>query len=320
MRTQAGLLTVLLLVVVLGIVSGLVTPSEGAAPRLAAWGGATVGGGEPAFSQRVYLPLVARNMVAVAATATPSLTPCRTPTASRTPTHRVTPTASRTPTPTVMPGPTSAAPQCWRDDPTERNVTRVIGSNLSLFAQATDGDCDIYYIECYYNGVRVYQYSHKDSLCMLRVVFWQQRVDRGPNTWKIQYADRAGNECSVDWVVTGIEPSPTPTLTLTPAPQVRITALQYLGSDEYVQVTNQGTQQQDLTGWKISNMVSGQVYTFPFLILGAGAYVRVHSGPSAVNNPPIHLLWTTAYIWSDTSGRANLLDSNNQVISSWRYP
>ena len=106
-------------------------------------------------------------------------------------------------------------------------------------------------------------------------------------------------------------PTSTPSPTLTVTPQVntlRITALQYAGRDEYVEVTNDGPSAQNLTGWRIQSVVGDQWYTFPSnYVLEAGSRVRVHSGPDALDDPPAHLKWTGAYIWNNDGDEARLI-------------
>jgi hypothetical protein len=95
--------------------------------------------------------------------------------------------------------------------------------------------------------------------------------------------------------------------------------LQYSGQDEYVQITDDGPGTQNLTGWHLDCVLPPRTYSFPSgYSLAAGAYARVHSGPSALNSPPTHLLWTTDYVWND-SGRAQLYNAADQVVSQWRY-
>jgi beta-lactamase superfamily II metal-dependent hydrolase len=120
-------------------------------------------------------------------------------------------------------------------------------------------------------------------------------------------------------------PTPTlsPTITPTRTPVVNtlsITALQYSAPDEYVEVTNHGPAAQDVTDWKIQSVVGDQWYTFPAsYTLAAGSWVRVHSGPDALDNPPAHLRWSGAYIWSNDGDEARLFDDEGLERGRWRY-
>lgn len=121
-------------------------------------------------------------------------------------------------------------------------------------------------------------------------------------------------------------PSPTATVapwatSLTPpAAGLRITALQYAGTDEYVEITNQGATAQDVTGWRLWSVVGDQTYHFPAgYVLGAGAWVRVHSGPAATDSPPQHLRWTGAYIWNNDGDEARLYNAGGNEVDRWGY-
>jgi len=120
----------------------------------------------------------------------------------------------------------------------------------------------------------------------------------------------------------------TPTRTRTPTPthtpagpnDLHITQLQYSGSDEYVQITNNGPSAQTMTGWKIESVVGPQWYYFPDeYTLAVSAYVRIHSGPDAIDNPPTDLRWATAYYWRDAGDEARLYDALDQLVDSWVY-
>ena len=82
--------------------------------------------------------------------------------------------------------------------------------------------------------------------------------------------------------------APTSTPTMAPAADVRIVAID--GEDEYVIVRNLGTGAQNMTGWWLRSYdgqscqpLVSQTFTFPGgYVLGAGASVRVTSGPGVV--------------------------------------
>ena len=81
------------------------------------------------------------------------------------------------------------------------------------------------------------------------------------------------------------------------------------GSDEVVTVENFGAVDADLTDWKVVSVdrktgAVKQTFTFPEdYILSVGAEVRIHSGPSAKDNPPFDLFWTRAYVWDERRAR-----------------
>ena len=112
----------------------------------------------------------------------------------------------------------------------------------------------------------------------------------------------------------------TATPTATSGSNLQITALQYSGSDEYVEITNYGPGSQMMTNWQIPSVVGDQWYTFPSgYTLAEGTYVRVHSGASAIDNPPTHLKWTGSYIWNNDGDEARLYNSQGQMVDNWAY-
>lgn len=122
-------------------------------------------------------------------------------------------------------------------------------------------------------------------------------------------------------------PTVQPTVTWTPTPTtgpttntLRITALSYDGRDEYVQIHNDGPNVQNMSGWKIHSVTGDQWYSFPNgYVLAAGADVRVHSGPDAVDNPPTDLRWTGSYIWNNDGDEARLINAEGVEVDRWGY-
>jgi hypothetical protein len=101
---------------------------------------------------------------------------------------------------------------------------------------------------------------------------------------------------------------------------LEIAYLVYDGRDERIAITNNGGQAQVMTGWKIHSVEGSQWYYFPSgYTLAAGATVRVHSGPDAIDNPPSDLRWTTAYIWNNDGDKAVLYNSAGQAVDSYCY-
>lgn len=125
---------------------------------------------------------------------------------------------------------------------------------------------------------------------------------------------------ATSWYMTS---TPTPTRTATSAPpqsDLRITYLQYSGTDEYVKISNYGGSNQTMTAWKLVSEVGNQTYWFPSgYVLPAGDYVRIHSGPGASSNPPHDLKWTGAYIWNNDGDAAALYDSGGHLVDRWSY-
>lgn len=98
-----------------------------------------------------------------------------------------------------------------------------------------------------------------------------------------------------------------------------ITQLNYSGSDEVVEVTNNGPGPQSLDGWSIYSAIGSQTYDFSGVSLGVDQRVRIYSGPDAFANPPLDLLWSKAYLWNNDGDRAELYDHNHQLRDSSCY-
>ncbi len=95
---------------------------------------------------------------------------------------------------------------------------------------------------------------------------------------------------------------------------LQITAISYDGSDEYVTIVNNGPASQLMTGWTLTSVVGSQIYPFPTgFTLAAGATVRIHSGPTALNAPPTDLKWSGAYYWANDGDKAALHDDTGTL-------
>ena len=117
---------------------------------------------------------------------------------------------------------------------------------------------------------------------------------------------------------------------MTPIPEamVVIETISYSGPDEYIRITNTGSDSQVMTGWRIvshdgtSNncqVLPDQTFTFSAgYSLAAGASVRVHSGPGALNNPPGDLRWTGSYIWNN-DGDIGDLYNGAMLVDTYAY-
>lgn len=106
-----------------------------------------------------------------------------------------------------------------------------------------------------------------------------------------------------------------------PAPaSVEITNLIFSGSDEYVEIRNNGPGNQSMDGWQIVSVVGSQTFDFPSgIILRVNQTLRVHSGSGALNNPPSDLFWTTAFIWNNNGDKAELRDDQGIVRDTLCY-
>jgi len=117
--------------------------------------------------------------------------------------------------------------------------------------------------------------------------------------------------------------SPPPAAPPQPGAAVVIRAVFNQGRTEYVDVANEGTAAQELTGWTLRSVGGGQAYAFPAgFRLAPGAAVRVHSGsgdPAARHRPPTDLFATASAIWNNAGDTAQIVDPTGRVVSQYAY-
>jgi len=123
-----------------------------------------------------------------------------------------------------------------------------------------------------------------------------------------------------------VSQTPTPSPTPPGANNVQITRIFYDGvvprveSDEYVEITNLGTELQDLAGWMLKDISEGYPsFTFPHYILEPGTTIRVYTNE-------IHPEWggfSFGYgkaIWNNTEpDMAALYNAQGQEVSRKSY-
>ena len=89
-------------------------------------------------------------------------------------------------------------------------------------------------------------------------------------------------------------------------------------SAEIATITNTGTSNVDLTGWKLVSELGSQTFAFPSgTIIQAGGSLSIVSGPNAAAGTNT-LVWTKSNIWNNSGDPGTLYDSQGQVSS--RYP
>jgi hypothetical protein len=104
-----------------------------------------------------------------------------------------------------------------------------------------------------------------------------------------------------------------------PPSDLDITALVYEGSDEFVEIRNNGAGSQSMAGWTLISVVGPQTYNFPAITLGPGQTVRIHSGSGAFDSPPADLFWTDAFIWNNAGDKAELRDNLGNLVDDRCY-
>ncbi|MHB1418021.1 MAG: MBL fold metallo-hydrolase [Bacillota bacterium] len=85
---------------------------------------------------------------------------------------------------------------------------------------------------------------------------------------------------------------------------------------EVATITNNSSQDVNMTGWRLISIKGNQIYTFPKgFVLKKGASVRVWSGPNAKNNPPGDLLWSKNNYWNNAGDPGELFNSAGTMVS-----
>ncbi len=79
-------------------------------------------------------------------------------------------------------------------------------------------------------------------------------------------------------------------------------------NDEYIRLTNYGTDTKSISGWTIKD-ANGYRYTFGTFSLKGGASVTVHSGKGT--NTSAHRYWGRSwYVWNNTGDTAYLYNAS----------
>jgi hypothetical protein len=97
----------------------------------------------------------------------------------------------------------------------------------------------------------------------------------------------------------------------------KIIGVNYLGMDQWVEISNEGTGSMNLTGWMLMNM-ENQTYSFPAnFTLEAGSIVRIHEG---LGNNTAADLYNSTLQWSKEGDTAALKDATGKIVSEYKYP
>lgn len=120
---------------------------------------------------------------------------------------------------------------------------------------------------------------------------------------------------------TPLPPTPTPIPTATAVPgSVAIVQVFNAGYKEYVEITNQGQGDRDMSGWTVSGSRGEEGYVFPNgYVLAAGSTMRVHSGKDGVSAPPVDIYWTDKNLWNNAGETVYLRDATGRVVSELTY-
>ncbi|MFL5679301.1 MAG: lamin tail domain-containing protein [Chloroflexota bacterium] len=86
---------------------------------------------------------------------------------------------------------------------------------------------------------------------------------------------------------------------------------------EWIQLKNLCTSGKSLSSWKIKDL-AGHTYTFGTYTLGAGKYVKVHTGSGT--NTTTDRYWRSGnYIWNNTGDTAYVRNSAGTLMDSCVY-
>jgi competence protein ComEC len=86
-------------------------------------------------------------------------------------------------------------------------------------------------------------------------------------------------------------------------------------NEEWVEVANNGTIDENLAGWVIQDQ-QNHTYVFPDFNLKAGATVKIHSGTGSNSDEDLYWNRSTS-IWNNGGDLATLVDASGFVISSY---
>lgn len=109
-----------------------------------------------------------------------------------------------------------------------------------------------------------------------------------------------------------VTPAPTPAPTTETSPTVYISGLHL--ADEWVKITNSGTSQVTMTGWKIADDDAKHTYIFPPFTLSPGATVTLHTGDGV--DTDTELYWGGRYVWNNDGDTARLYDAGGDLIDT----
>lgn len=86
-------------------------------------------------------------------------------------------------------------------------------------------------------------------------------------------------------------------------------------NDEWVQITNTGTEPTDLSDWELSDEGPNHVFTFPEgFQLEPGAIVRVFSGCGDATSTELYFCVSGSAVWNNDGDTASLYDASGSLV------
>ena len=97
---------------------------------------------------------------------------------------------------------------------------------------------------------------------------------------------------------------------------VIIDSVTFSPSTKYIELKNNETSEQNLTGWKL-DVLNKTVFTFPKFTLDANARVKVHAGTGKDSKTD---LYATNSLLTKADDEVSLLDASDAVVSTSEEP
>lgn len=92
------------------------------------------------------------------------------------------------------------------------------------------------------------------------------------------------------------------------------------GMKEHVEIANQGTTPQDMSGWYVHGSKGDEMYFYPGgYTLAAGATMRLHSGEDGIHAPPADIYWIDKPVWNNKGETVFLRDGQGNIVSEYKY-
>jgi hypothetical protein len=179
--------------------------------------------------------------------------------------------------------------------------------------------------------------EHPDQIGKTRGTIWEihpimQIETRSGGTWKPLDDGTTGITSAPVAAVTAPAVTPASTATNPPAanPQVQdnktvqITSINADGKngnaepDEYVEITNQGTEPVDITDWTLLDTSGSDAYKWENYVLDPGKSIRVYT--NEVHNDTGGFSFNSAgAIWRNGGDVAELRDADGELVSRFAY-
>ena len=92
-------------------------------------------------------------------------------------------------------------------------------------------------------------------------------------------------------------------------------------TQEYVEITNTGSQSVDLTGWGVKDNSASHRYLFPAgYVLTPGASVRLRTGCGVDGTADLYWCESGSAVWNNAGDTVFVLDPNGNIVATRSYP